>query len=153
MSLPRRGGGLLLFGFALSVMADPVSSVAYAIEAALEALRRDMALLLPTMLLVLGVIALVVVNYHQLVARFPAGGGAAAAAGDAFGTAWSFPPLAALTVDYGLTIAISVSAASSAVISYAPGLSAARVRMALGLAAAVGALIVLGTGAGPRSPR
>jgi hypothetical protein len=80
VSRPRRGGGLLLFGFALSVMADPVSSVAYAIEAALEALRRDMALLLPTMLLVLGVIALVVVNYHQLVARFPAGGGAAAAA-------------------------------------------------------------------------
>ena len=39
----------LLFAFTFAVMADPVSSVAYAIEAALRALRGDLALLLPTM--------------------------------------------------------------------------------------------------------
>ncbi len=58
-------------------MADPVSSVAYAIEAALRALHGDLALLLPTMAVVVGLVALVISNYHQLVARFPQGGGAA----------------------------------------------------------------------------
>jgi hypothetical protein len=37
------------------------------------------------MALVVAVVALVIANYHQVVARFPEGGGAAAAAGSAFG--------------------------------------------------------------------
>lgn len=84
---PSRARGVLfsrpalLIAFAFAVMADPVSSVAYAIEAALRALGGDLALLLPTMALVVAVVALVITNYHQLVARFPEGGGAAAAAG------------------------------------------------------------------------
>ena len=69
-------GPALLVAFAFAVMADPVSSVAYAIEAALRALHGDLALLLPTMALVVAIIALVITNYHQLVARFPEGGGA-----------------------------------------------------------------------------
>ncbi|SCL23320.1 hypothetical protein GA0070624_2715 [Micromonospora rhizosphaerae] len=44
-------------------MADPVSSVAYAIEAALRAPNGYLSLLLPTMCLVLGLIALVILNY------------------------------------------------------------------------------------------
>ena len=44
-------------------MADPVSSVAYAIEAALRALGGHLNLLLPTMGLVVGIIALVTLNY------------------------------------------------------------------------------------------
>src|SRR5207248_3110342 len=112
----------LLLAFAFAVMADPVSSVAYAIEAALRALHGDLALLLPTMALVVGIIALVITNYHQLVARFPEGGGAAAAAGAAFGEGWAFVPIGALIVDFVLTIAISVAAASSAVIAYVPSL-------------------------------
>jgi hypothetical protein len=59
---------VLLFAFAFAVMADPVSSVAYAIEAALRALRGDLALLLPTMTLVVAIILVVIVNYHQLAA-------------------------------------------------------------------------------------
>ncbi len=39
---------LLLLAFAFTVMADPISSVAYAIEAALRALDGQLALLLPT---------------------------------------------------------------------------------------------------------
>ncbi|MDQ6818364.1 MAG: amino acid permease, partial [Actinomycetota bacterium] len=46
-------------------MGDPVSSVAYAIEAALRALHGDLQLLLPAMGIVLGIIVLVSVNYHQ----------------------------------------------------------------------------------------
>ena len=69
----RRTKALLFFAFAFAVMADPVSSVAYAIEAALRALHGDLGLLVPTMALVLGIIGLVSLNYHQLYARFPEG--------------------------------------------------------------------------------
>ena len=125
-------------------MADPVSSVAYAIEAALRALDGRLDLLLPTMALVIGIIALVIVNYWFLVARFPRGGGDAAAAGQAFGDAWGFPPMGALIVDFALTIAISVAAASSAIISYMPGLSDRRLPLALGLCALVAAITWFG---------
>jgi hypothetical protein len=42
---------ILLIAFAFAVMGDPVSSVAYAIEAALRALEGHLELLLPTMAL------------------------------------------------------------------------------------------------------
>lgn len=135
---------VLLLAFAFAVMADPVSSVAYAIEAALRALHGDLALLLPTMALVVGLIALVIVNYHQLVARFPEGGGAAAAAGSAFGEGWAFVPIGALIVDFVLTIAISVSAAASALIAYIPSIAAERVPLALAVLLAVGGLTWFG---------
>ena len=133
----------LLIAFAFAVMADPVSSVAYAIEAALRALDGDLGLLLATMALVIGIIALIVTNYHVLVGRFE-GGGDAAAAGAAFGEAWAFIPIGALVVDFVLTIAISVSAASSAVIAYVPALAGVRIPMALGLLAAVAGLTWFG---------
>jgi hypothetical protein len=134
---------VLLLAFAFAVMGDPVSSVAYAIEAALRALDGRLALLLPTMLIVVAIIGLVIANYHRLVARFP-GGGDAAAAGTAFGEGWSFLPLGALIVDYALTIAISVAAAASAVIAFQPSLGPARVPLALVLLAAVAGLTWFG---------
>ena len=106
---------VLFVAFAFAVMADPVSSVAYAIEAALRALGGNLGLLLPTMAVVLGIIAVVVINYQQIVDRFPHGGGAASAVATSFGLEWAFLPLGALLVDFLLTIAISVAAASSAV--------------------------------------
>lgn len=128
---------ILLIAFAFAVMADPVSSVAYAIEAALRALHGDLGLLLPTMGLVIAVVALVIINYHQLLARYPQGGGAAAAAGDAFGEAWAFLPIGALVVDFVLTIAISSAAGASALIAYVPALAGWRIPLALGLTALV----------------
>lgn len=135
---------VLLIAFAFAVMADPVSSVAYAIEAALRALHGDLGLLLPTMGLVVGVIALVIINYHYLVARYPQGGGAAAAAGDAFGEAWAFLPIGALIVDFVLTIAISSAAGASALIAYVPALAGWRIPLALALTALVGGLTWFG---------
>jgi amino acid transporter len=135
---------VLLGAFAFAVMADPVSSVAYAIEAALRALSGNLSLLLPTMGLVAAIIALIIINYHQLVARFPQGGGAAAAAGSAFGEGWAFIPIGALIVDFVLTIAISVAAGASALIDYLPGLAADRVVLALALLIAVAALTWFG---------
>jgi amino acid transporter len=131
---------VLLAAFAFAVMADPVSSVAYAIEGALRGLRADLGLLLPTMGLVVGIIALVIVNYQQIVARYPTGGGASAAVGEAFGEGYAFVPVGALIVDFVLTIAISASAAASAVIAYLPALAPWRVPLALGLIAAVAGL-------------
>lgn len=134
----------LFVAFAFTVMADPVSSVAYAIEAALGALDGDLASLVPTMALVVGTIAVVAASYHQLVARFPRGGGGAEGLAAAFGEGWAFLPLGALLVDFTLTIAVSCAAGASALIAYEPGLAGARVPLALGLAALVAAGCLLG---------
>src|SRR5690349_12816756 len=137
---------LLFFAFAFAVMADPVSSVAYAIEAALRALNGHLELLLPTMAIVIGIIALITVNYWQLVRAFPRGGGSPEAAGKAFGEGWTFLPIGALIVDFALTIAISIAAAASSAIDYLPGLAAARIPIALGLVVVVAALTWFGHG-------
>ncbi|CAA9424355.1 MAG: Uncharacterized amino acid permease, GabP family [uncultured Rubrobacteraceae bacterium] len=131
---------MLLFAFALAIMADPISSVAYAIEAALGELNGDLRLILPTMGLVVLVIAVIVVNYRQLVSRFPEGGGAPAATGRAFGESWAFLPIGALIVDFALTIAISVSSGASNIVAYLPDLAPFQVVLALGLLIVVGAI-------------
>jgi len=125
-------------------MADPVSSVAYAIEAALRALDGNLSLLLPAMGLVVLVVALVVASYHALVGRFPEGGGSAAAAGRAFGEGVSFIPMGALIVDFVLTIAISVSAGASAIIAYVPTLATWRLPLALTLLFVVAGIVWFG---------
>lgn len=137
---------LLFFAFAFAVMADPVSSVAYAIEAALRALNGHLDLLLPTMAIVIGIIVLVTANYWQLVRAFPKGGGSPEAAGRAFGEGWSFLPIGALIVDFALTIAISIAAAASSVIDYLPALAPARIPIALALVAVVAAMTWFGHG-------
>ncbi len=135
---------MLLFAFAFAVMADPVSSVAYAIEAGLRAIGGDLRLLILTMGLVLGIISLVRLNYDQLIRRFPEGGGAVAATGAAFGEGWAFLPLGALVVDFVLTIAISVAAAASAVIAYVPAAAPFRVEIAVGFCVLVAAITWFG---------
>ena len=142
----RVGTSLLLIGFAFAVMADPVSSVAYTIEASLRALHGHLSLLLATQVIVLGIIALVDVNYWQLVGRFPLGGGSAEAAARAFGTGWVFLPIGALIVDFVLTITISIAAAVSAVIAYLPGLAPGRIPFGLALLVLVAGLTWFGHG-------
>ena len=135
---------MLLFAFAFAVMADPVSSVAYAIEAALRALHGDLGRLLLTMGLVLAIIWLVSLNYDQLIRRFPEGGGAVAATGAAFGEGWAFLPLGALIVDFVLTIAISVAAAASAFVAYFPSLVSYRIEIAVVLCCLVAGITWFG---------
>ena len=90
MQLRRRltGSGILFVAFAFTVMADPVSSIAYAIEAALRHLDGNLGDLLLTMALVIATIAIVAATYHQLIRRFPEGGGGARSVGTAYGDAW-----------------------------------------------------------------
>ena len=131
------GHAALLVAFSFAVMADPVSSVAYAIEAGLRALHGHLSYLVLTMSLVLGIIFLVRLNYTQLIRRFPQGGGAVAATATAFGEAWGFAPLGALIVDFVLTISISTAAAASAVIAFFPSLAPHRTLIAVVLTCAV----------------
>jgi amino acid permease-like protein len=144
--LRHPGRAMLFFAFAFAVMADPVSSVAYAIEAALRALNGHLELLMATMSVVIGIIALVTLNYWQLVRAFPEGGGSPEAAGKAFGEEWSFLPIGALIVDFALTIAISIAAAGSALIAYVPALAPERIPLAMALLALVAGLTWFGHG-------
>jgi hypothetical protein len=138
-----RLGRLHLFvAFAFTVMADPVSSVAYAIEAALRALDGDPVSLVATMGLVVGIIVVVAATYHQLIGRFPSGAGGPKAVATAFGDGWVFLPLAALLVDFTLTVAVSCSAAAA--VAYVPGLAAARLPLALALAVIVALGVLVG---------
>jgi len=136
----------LFVAFAFTVMADPVSSVAYAIEAALRGLSGDLDDLLLTMALVIAAIGVIAGTYDQLIRRYPDGGGAARSLGEAFGEGWSFLPLGALLVDFTLTIAVSLAAAASAAIAYFPELGSWR----LGLAVAMGLIVALGCALGHR---
>lgn len=144
-SIPLRSA-LLFIGFAFAIMADPVSSVAYTIEASLRSLHGHLDLLLATQIIVLGIIALVDINYWQLVGRFPFGGGSAEASARAFGTAWVFVPIGALIVDFVLTITISIAAGVSALIAYAPSLAPLRIPLDLVLLVAVAGLTWFGHG-------
>src|SRR3954471_8342312 len=144
--MPRglTGRGILFIAFAFTVMADPVSSIAYAIESALRHLDGDLGDLFLTMGLVIATIAVIAATYHQLIRRFPEGGGGARSVGTAYGEAWAFIPLGALLVDFVITVAISCAAGASAIIAYLPGLQAERVLLALGLTALVAAGISFG---------
>jgi hypothetical protein len=141
---PLRLNRLHLFvAFAFTVMADPVSSITYAIEAALRALEGNPASLVAAMGVVVGIIVVVSFTYHQLIGRFPSGGGGPEGVAAAFGEGWAFLPLAALLVDFTLTVAVSCAAAGAALIAYMPELAGGRVPIAVGLAAAV-AVAILG---------
>lgn len=135
---------LLFLAFALTVMADPVSSVAYAVEAALRGLDGDLASLVPTMAVVVAVIAIVSATYDGLIRRFPGGGGGPEGVASAFGEGWSFLPLGALLVDFTLTVAVSCAAGASALIAYVPSLEGARIPLGLGLVALVAGVVLLG---------
>jgi hypothetical protein len=134
----------LFVAFAFTVMADPVSSVAYAIEAALRALDGDPASLVAAMGVVVGIIVVISLTYHQLIGRFPEGGGGPEGVAAAFGEGWTFLPLGALLVDFTLTVAVSCSAGAASAIAYLPSLAGARLPIALALAAVVAVGVLIG---------
>ena len=134
----------LFVAFAFTVMADPVSSVAYAIEAARRHLGDDATTLFVTMAVVVLIIVVISATYHQLIGRFPSGGGGPEAVASAFGEGWAFLPLGALLVDFTLTVAVSCAAGAAALIAFVPELAGERVYLALGLTAAVAAGVLAG---------
>jgi amino acid transporter len=127
---------LLSKTLALPIFAsDPLSSVAYATEAALAVLIAASAgsghLVLPISIAIAAVLAIVVLSYTQTVQAYETSGGAYVVARDNLGTLPSLVAAAALLADYILTVAVSVTAGVLALSSAAPSLSAHKVSISL----------------------
>src|SRR5205809_7514700 len=114
---------------------DPLSSVAYATEAALVVLIGATAtaghFVLPVSIAIAALLAIVVISYRQTVRAYETSGGAYVVARDNLGTMPSLIAAAALLVDYILTVAVSVAAGVLALISAAPSLAAHKVTLSL----------------------
>ena len=121
---------------ALPVFAsDPLSSVAYATEAALVVLVGASAtaghLVFPVSIAISLLLAIVVISYTQTVRAYETSGGAYIVAKDNLGTLPSLVAGAALLTDYILTVAVSVAAGIVAITSAAPSLDPYRVWLCL----------------------
>ena len=128
---------LLSKRLALPIFAsDPLSSVAYATEAALVVLIGASAAaghyVLPVSIAISAVLAIVVVSYMQTVRAYQTSGGAYVVARENLGKMPSLVAAAALLVDYILTVAVSVAAGVLALTSAAPSLAGHEVGLSLG---------------------
>jgi amino acid transporter len=115
--------------------ADPLSSVAYATEAALAVLIAASAtaghLVFPISIAIAAVLGIVVLSYTQTVQAYQTSGGAYVVARDNLGTLPSLVAAAALLADYILTVAVSVTAGVVALSSAAPSLASHKVALSL----------------------
>jgi amino acid transporter len=115
--------------------ADPLSSVAYATEAALAVLIAASAsaghLVLPISIAIAAVLGIVVLSYTQTVQAYQTSGGAYVVARDNLGRLPSLVAAAALLADYILTVAVSVTAGVLALTSAAPSLTSHKVALSL----------------------
>jgi amino acid transporter len=116
---------------------DALSSVAYATEEMMIALAvagvAAFQHMLPIGLVVAAVLAIVVTSYRQTVRAYPRGGGSYIVARENLGTVPGLVAAAAILQDYVLTVAVSVTAGTIAIISAAPELERYRVPIAIGL--------------------
>ncbi len=105
---------------------DPISSVAYATEAALATLvaasLASRHLVLPISVAVAVLLAIVVVSYGQGVRAYASSGGSYVFARENLGVLPGLLAAAALLVDYVLTVAVSVAAGVFAITSAVPSL-------------------------------
>ena len=104
---------------------DALSSVAYATEEILLALGPILAMSysLPIAFMIAALMIVVSTSYWQTIEAYPHGGGAFAVAHENFGEFFGLIAASALLIDYVLTVAVSLSAGASAVISAFPSLS------------------------------
>jgi len=120
---------------------DPLSSVAYATEAALVVLISVSAaaayLVFPISIGIAALLAIVVVSYRQTVRVYETSGGAYIVAKENLGTLPSLVGAAALLTDYVLTVAVSIAAGIFAVTSLAPSLSSHKVVLSLACLAVI----------------
>jgi amino acid transporter len=130
------GETLLSKKLALPIFAsDPLSSVAYATEAALVVLvgvsLASAHLVLPVSIAIAAVLGIVVLSYTQTVKAYETSGGAYVVAKENLGTLPSLVAAAALLVDYVLTVSVSVAAGVLAITSTAPSLATHKVELSL----------------------
>jgi amino acid transporter len=114
---------------------DPLSSVAYATEAALVVLvsvsLSSLHLIFPITLAIVALLAIVVLSYAQGVRAYESSGGSYVFAKENLGVFPGVVAAAALLVDYVLTVAVSIAAGIFAVTSVAPSLAPHRVELSL----------------------
>ncbi len=115
---------------------DALSSVAYATEAILLALMvvgtAKLGASLPVALAILALLALVISSYRETVIAYPQGGGSYIVAKENLGLYPGLVAAAALLIDYILTVAVSISAAMSALVSAIPEITDYRRTIAIG---------------------
>src|SRR4051812_15590602 len=115
---------------------DPLSSVAYATEAALVVLVAASAsaahLVFPISLAIAALLAIVVLSYRQTVMVYQSSGGAYVVAKENLGRIPSLVAAAALLTDYVLTVAVSVAAGVLALASAVSPLRGHELPLALG---------------------
>src|SRR6267143_2022674 len=122
---------------ALAVFAsDNLSSSAYATEEILNVLVKAaaigiFAMVVPITLALLGVLAILLFSYRQTIKAYPQGGGAYLVTRDNFGLLPAQVAGVSLLTDYILTVAVSVSAGTAALVSAFPALFPFRVVISL----------------------
>lgn len=121
----------------LPIMAsDAVSSVAYAVEEILMALVPALGLMavnyvglvsIPIILLLL----ILVFSYSQIINNYPNGGGAYVVSKENFGKKASLLAATCLIIDYIMTVAVSISSSTAAILSVYPALEPYKVLISL----------------------
>ena len=118
---------------------DNISSSAYATEETMRVLAlagvAALALTMPLTIAIVGVLAIVVLSYLQVIRAYPNGGGSYVVASQNLGVMPGLVAGSALLVDYFLTVAVSVAAGVAAVTSAFPDLHAERVLISVLLVA------------------
>jgi amino acid transporter len=134
---------------------DALTSVAYGPEAIIVVLALAGAgalhLILPITLAIIGLLALLVLSYRQVIDAYPGGGGAYAVSRANLGARASLVAGAALIVDYTLTVAVSIAAGVASLTSAFPGLSSWTVPMCLVILAVITLLNLRGLGDSARA--
>ena len=117
---------------------DALSSVAYGTQEIMAPLTAAVAILGAGVLgwswwVALGIVGLLLVlnvSYRQTIHAYPSGGGAYLVAKDNLGEVAAQTAGASLLIDYILTVAVSISAGVSAIVSAFPGLEPHRILLA-----------------------
>jgi amino acid transporter len=114
---------------------DPISSVAYATEAALAVLvavsLTARTYVFPISIAIAALLAIVVLSYMQGVKAYASSGGSYVFAKENLGTLAGLVAAAALLTDYVLTVAVSIAAGVFAITSVSPSLSSYKVQLSL----------------------
>src|SRR5215813_1992021 len=114
---------------------DALSSTAYATEQILVILAgagtMAFGYVFPISIVIIGLLAIVVISYEQIIHSYPNGGGAYVVAYDNLGRFPALVAAAALLVDYILTVSVSVSSGVAQITSAYPQLFTYRVPMAV----------------------
>ena len=116
---------------------DALTSVAYGPEAIILVLAVAGAgalhLVLPITIAIVGLLAILVFSYRQVIDAYPMGGGAYAVSRANLGANVSLVAAASLVVDYTLTVAVSIAAGVASLQSAFPGLDGATIPLCLGI--------------------